>query len=233
VIIYDRLEAPTLWIEANKDKADSARVRIIPAEHVRAIIEVKSAFNRRNVNSAIRKLRELAPLTEAIDKPDERYPRYLQATAILFMLFFELRGADRNDPRPLDILRDFDPPRAFYGAVILRGDTLDADDVGIVTQTISDSPMAKLVTEKGLLGLALAASVPDQSDHHRGAMLMWNDVNFARFAFDLVAILNGTFRSGFASSFHGLDFTQFGVRPSTSKRGRKTGRTRSPNRSGN
>jgi len=46
VIIYDQLEAPILWIEVNRDKSESGRARIIPAEHVRAIIEVKASFQQ-------------------------------------------------------------------------------------------------------------------------------------------------------------------------------------------
>src|SRR5688572_27344416 len=34
VIIYDALEAPTLWIEENSDKAEGGKSRIIPAEYV-------------------------------------------------------------------------------------------------------------------------------------------------------------------------------------------------------
>jgi hypothetical protein len=30
--------------------------------------------------------------------------------------------------------------------------------------------------------------------------------NFSAFAFDLIAMMNGTYRQGFASSFHGLSF---------------------------
>ena len=57
VIIYDQLEAPTLWIESNKDKSEAARARIVPAEHVQALIEVKAAFNTQTVRQAADKLR--------------------------------------------------------------------------------------------------------------------------------------------------------------------------------
>ena len=62
MIIYDQLEAPTLWIESNKDKSEAARARIVPAEHVQALIEVKAAFNTQTVRQAADKLDELAPL---------------------------------------------------------------------------------------------------------------------------------------------------------------------------
>jgi hypothetical protein len=34
----------------------------------------------------------------------------------------------------------------------------------------------------------------------------WGDANFSGFAFDLIALLNGTFRESFVSSLHGFNF---------------------------
>jgi len=39
---------------------------------------------------------------------------------------------------------------------------------------------------------------------HIGALLMWSESGFAQFAFDLVALLQGKYRSGYMSSFYGL-----------------------------
>ena len=206
VIVYDQLEAPTLWTEENRDKSQAGRARIIPAEHVGAIIEVKSAFHRRSVGDAAAKLRELTPLMTAEDAVGERYPRFLPATAVLAMLFFELRAADRNDVAALDQFREISFNRPFYGGVILRGEGLGQDDTGIVGPAISDEPMEPLITERGLLwGTSLAGTIQKDSQLLT-AILMWSDTNFARFAFDLVALLKGTYIHGRVSSFHGLDF---------------------------
>src|SRR6266704_1510916 len=59
IIIYDQLEAPTLWVEENRDKADRGRARIIPAENVGAVIEVKAAFNRTTVVDATARISQL------------------------------------------------------------------------------------------------------------------------------------------------------------------------------
>ena len=69
VIIYDQLESPTLWIEDNRDKSETGRARIIPTEFVRAVLEVKAAFNRRTVVDAFAKLAELKPLMAGVDLP--------------------------------------------------------------------------------------------------------------------------------------------------------------------
>lgn len=115
VIVYDQLESPTLWIEDNKDKSEGGRARIIPAEFVRAILEVKAAFNRSSVAKALAKLAELNPLMARLDSDTERYPRYLPRSAILAMVFFELRMNDQNDLEALNLFRTVDFKRGFYG----------------------------------------------------------------------------------------------------------------------
>jgi hypothetical protein len=140
VIIYDQIEAPTLWIEVNKDKSERGRARIIPAEYVRAIIEVKAAFNRRSVREAVMKLAELEPLIKGVDAPGENYPKYLPASAVLAMVFFELRSADASDLEALNLIRDLQVQRPFYGAMILRGEGLHPDDTALIRQLQSEQP---------------------------------------------------------------------------------------------
>jgi hypothetical protein len=208
VIIYEQLDAPILWVESNKDKSEGGRSRIVPAEYVRAILEVKSAFNRRTVNDAAGKLAELAPLIDGVDAPDERYPKYLPASAVLAMLFFELRKADQSDLEALNRLRDLHLARPLYGAVILRGEGRPPDDTALIQQTHSDAPHTETFPDQSLLyGMALSATSEVQG-HHRGAMLRWSAINFSQFAFDLLALLKETYRSGYASSLHGLDFSR-------------------------
>ncbi|MGC2330796.1 MAG: DUF6602 domain-containing protein [Candidatus Acidiferrales bacterium] len=206
VIIYDQLDSPTLWIEENKDKSESGRARIIPAEFVRAVLEVKSSFCKRTVREACEKLNELEPLIAGTDAESEKYPKYLPASAILAMVFFELRCADEFDLDALTLIRDFLPRRLFYGAVILRGEGLHPDDTGLIQQYGSDEPLPAspgCATNSLLYGLTMTATAP-LGQRYIGAMLRWGDVEFSGFAFDLLALLNGTYRPGYGSSFHGL-----------------------------
>lgn len=108
VIVYDQIEAPTLWIETNKDKSEDGRARIIPGEFVRAIIEVKSAFNSETVRAASRKLSELKPLMAGSSMLADPYPLYLPLDATLAMLFFEIRSEDSSDCGTLTLLRDLE-----------------------------------------------------------------------------------------------------------------------------
>jgi len=206
VIVYDQLNAPTLWIEENRDKADGGRARIIPAEYVGAILEVKAAFSRRTVDDSLEKLRQLAPLVAGVDAANERYPKYLPAHAVLGLIFFELRKDDRRDLAALERFRALQLGRPFYGGVVLRGDGLRPDDTAMIELTVGNESMKAILTDAGLLnGFAMTATT-EVAGQHWGAMLMWSDFNFSRFSFDLLALLNGTYQPGRVSSFHGLDF---------------------------
>lgn len=106
----------------------------------------------------------------------------------------------------LNLVRDYESQRMFYGPVVLRGEGIDSDHTGIFSKLRSNESKQPIWTEKGLLhGFALSGS-KESSSGHTLSQFMWGDVNFSRFAFDLLALLNGTYRTGFSSSFHGFDF---------------------------
>jgi Domain of unknown function (DUF6602) len=207
VIIYDQLESPTLWTEENKDKSDAGRARIIPAEFVRAVLEVKAAFNKSTVADALAKLAELDPLMAGFDPAGERYPRYLPSSAVLGMVFFELRASDQDDIEALNLFRAVAFERGFYGAVILRGPRKNPDDTALIERAESNIPMEEMRAPNGLGHGVTRTATTEVLGNHLLALMMWSDINFSRFAFDLLALLQGTYRRGFVSSFHGLDFS--------------------------
>jgi len=179
VIIYEQLEAPILWIEDNEAKSERGRVKIIPAEFVRAIVEVKSSFSRATVREAIAKLEELEPLTSGIDPTGYPYPRFLPSSAILAMLFFELRSENYNDLEALNLIRDDQFQRGFYGAAILRGEGNHPDDTGLVGKFNSDLPHAEIFPPHGLLHGMVMTATAKLGAHNVGAMLRWADVYFS------------------------------------------------------
>ena len=217
VIIYDQLEAPTLWIEENRDKAEGGRARIIPAEYVGAVIEVKAAFNRRSVTDAIGKLRQLAPLIAGVDVPGERYPKFLPANAVLGCLFFELREADSRDMQALEEFRNLSFGRGFYGAVILRGEGLEVDKAARIEPCIVvGQSYGGKIHDAGLLSNWTMLATVELEGRFCSADMHWSDVTFSTFAFDLLALLRNTYEHGRVSSFHGYDFSGFS-RPQTPK----------------
>lgn len=59
IIIYDRLEAPVLFVRRTKDEGPDSGKRGIPVEYVKVVIEVKSTLNSRSAEKAAEKLTKL------------------------------------------------------------------------------------------------------------------------------------------------------------------------------
>lgn len=124
------------------------------------------------------------------------------------MVFFELRTSDRSDIEALNKLREVNFGRIFYSPVILRGEGRNPDSTGLVERYHSVEPHPELFAKGGLLdGLTMTATM-EIVGLNIGEMLMWLDTYFSRFSFDLLALLNGTYKAGLISSFHGLDIRQ-------------------------
>ena len=130
VIIYDQLESPVLWVEDNPDSSDQGKSLAVPVEYVRAVIEVKSAFNRKSAKQAVEQLSKLKPLLALVDPPNSRDQLYLPANFFCATVFFELRKEDEKDFAALDELVEATMIRRFFGGIILRAETEYKDDAG-------------------------------------------------------------------------------------------------------
>lgn len=206
VIIYNQLDAPVLWVENHPDTSVQGASRAIPVEHVLAVIEVKSSFSKRTVVDAIKHLGELKPLLDATDSPDERYPLHLPASFVCCPLFLELRKTDAYDAAAAEALLDGDSLRGFMGALILRGEGHTDSSSAYVHITSGDTPIPTSIERptRSLLDQSFMGPPRQSGQKYLGTMAMWAESNFAQFAFDLLAVLNGKFDRGRVSSFYGL-----------------------------
>jgi len=212
VIIYEHLNSPILWIEDSPDKSEQGRSLAIPAEYVKGVIEVKSAFKSSTVKDAIQHLGELKKLMSGIDSPDERYKMYLPSDFFCGVVFFELRKDNEFDKIALNSIIDGIDLRGFRGGVILRGEGHTKQVTGKIDLTQSETAMVSTTKRPNrslLSGWGAADTLKITDDLHFGAMLMWSEPNFSQYAFDMVAILNGTFEIGRISSFHALGTSEW------------------------
>lgn len=207
VIIYEHLDSPILWIEDSPDKSEQGRSIAIPAEYVKAVIEVKSAFSNRTVKDAIEHLRELKKLMSGIDASDERYKMYLPPDFFCSLLFFELRKKNEFDTSAMDTIVRACDLRGFCGGFVLRGEGLPELDTGKIellraeNQSESKSSERKMSLLKAYFN---SHSLKLTENLHLGSLLFWGETYFSGYAFDLVARLNGTYEVGRISSFHAL-----------------------------
>ncbi len=206
VIIYDQLETPILWTEGNPDNSSQGRSLAIPVENVLAIIEVKSRFSTITVKEALKHLSELDKVMSGIDEKSTRYKIYLPRAFRCGIVFFDLYQSDAFSKSGLNRIGENHSLRGFFGGIVLRGEGHTKPLTAQISQIRSETPV-RSNNGKGkssLLEFGLSDSIRITDSLHLGAMLTWGEANFSGFAFDLLAMLNGTYEVGRASSFYGL-----------------------------
>jgi hypothetical protein len=208
VVIYDRLEAPVIWTTNNADNSEQGKSRAIPAEHVLCVLEVKSRYNASTARDALSHLQELQPMLSKLDDENERYKSFLPGGFRCGAVFMEL---DPNCPitvTPLTALSPGFDLRGFFGGAILRGHHSDASSTGRLELLVGDTPNANGFCMPGLgLSSNFAMTGPIRSDVTGRDFLVnlrWGRSEFGMLAFDLLAMLNGTYQGGRVSSFFGL-----------------------------
>lgn len=207
VIIYDALNAPVLWIEGDPDVSRAGRSMAIPVEYVQGVLEVKAAMNAKSTADAVEHLADLKPLMQNVDAPGERYKLHLPEHFFCGVIYFELRKADEYSEAALsNILSGLDL-RGFIGGLVLRGDGHTKPASGRISILRSEEVIESSIgrTKESLLQSApMSASIRVTDKLHFGTMLLWSEVAFSQFAFDLVAIMQGSYEVGRLSSFYGI-----------------------------
>jgi hypothetical protein len=210
VIIYNKLDSPVLWTEMSPEHSMSGRIRAIPVEYVHGVLEVKSTFNARNTADAFNKLNELAPFL-GVEDSNEPYKQYIPSDFYMGMIFFELPEKEQGKLQLLNKLMPANFLRGFFGGIILSAEGLDQRKTGrFVYKSVGNSPLS-LARVKGRTLISVDGEIWSNSTEispgeHIVCMFGWSESNFSSFAFDLIGVMNGTYRPGFVSSWHGLTF---------------------------
>ena len=206
VIIYEHLESPVLWIEQDPDASEQGKSRAIPAEYVRAVIEVKSSFENKTVKKAIEHLAELQELMSTEDAHDARYKMHLPPNFFCSTVFFDLRKDNKFDKAALNSLKTgFLQLKNFNGGIILRGEGFARQLSGSLKFLTSNSKIKSNIMKPNvslLSGGNTGDPIKINEELYLTPSLFWGEVFFSQYAFDLVALLNGTFQTGMVSSFH-------------------------------
>ncbi len=207
VIIYEHLDSPILWIEDSPDTSEQGRSLAIPAEYVKGVIEVKSAFKNKTVKDSIEHLRELKKLMSGIDSNGELFKLYLPENFFCGIVFFELRKEDEFDKQALNSIIEGIDLRGYIGGLILRGEGHTKQLTGKIDLFSSETATISTVKKPDrslLISSHMSDSRTIKDNFNLGANLIWFKHNFSGYAFDLVARLNGTFEIGRISSYHAI-----------------------------
>ncbi len=208
VIIYDQLESPILWVDGSPDSSSQGRSLAIPVEYVQGVIEVKSAFNKKAVKKAVEQLAKLKPLMEHVEPTDHLVKLYLPKNFFCATVFFELRKENEMEFVALDELVEASTLRGFYGGYILRGDTNEkyiSGKLSLVKESCESLPY----NNSSLLFWATSKSKKIGNDKYFKILLQHSETHFSEFAFDIIAMLKGTYNPNVLSSLYGFGATQF------------------------
>lgn len=146
-----------------------------------------------------------------LDEPNERYKLHLPPSFVCGLIFIELRQRYQFSELALKRVIDGIVLRKYIGGIILRADGIQQSLTGDLGLLRSETPIDSTISRKKLSLLsdaALSVSVKVSDDFHLGAMLLWMEANFARFGFDLIAHMQGTYESGRVSSLYGFGSTR-------------------------
>lgn len=208
VIIYNQLESPVLWLEDNADVSSGGMSRAIPAEYVQAVIEVKSSFDGTNAEKAMRHLFELEPLLKKIDPDNARFNMHLPPAFFCAVVYFEDSRGQRSNKSAMARAFTYRPLRGFFGGIILRANDASPDESVRMLFMASKTKFNPSVgdTPLSIIEAPMANHHTAANGYYIGGMMHQNEAAFALFAFDLVALLNGTYETGRISSWHGLNW---------------------------
>lgn len=196
VVIYDRLNSPTLWIDQNG-------LRGLPAENVLGVIEVKASLTLLHAEAANKQLLKLEPLL-GVDATDELYPKYLPAQFFSFSVFGEVREDQSKNGKVLDAL--VFQQRGHSGSFIIRGSGVEQAASGTVSLTFGNGVQVSTIDNgESIFGSPIANSKP-LGNGHLSAMLIWSPSNFSRFAFTILNLLNGSCDPGKLPSMHAMSW---------------------------
>ena len=201
VIIYDALESPILWLD------EGEKSRAIPAEFVLGVIEVKANLTSESSEKAIKKLKELEPLLIDEDEPGERYKVYLPKNFFCCVFFFELLKENIHSGKILDNLVEGTRLKGYRGGLILDYAGSDINRSGKIILMKWPEPKTNNIGKKQesiLSNLAVSKTISGNFGDNISTKIFWLVESFSMFSFDLVAMLNGTYRADRLSSFYGF-----------------------------
>ncbi|MDD2756392.1 MAG: hypothetical protein PHS80_12820 [Methanothrix sp.] len=143
------------------------------------------------------------------ESPSALYKKYLPRNFISEIVFFELSRKYEFSETALDNLVPRKDLRGYMGGIILRGEGLSPEKTGQI-QLVTNRLIEKNGKSKQSLLSGTQSKFYSYNDKNKcSALLIWHEAAFSMFAFELIALLNGTSRPGIIPSCHAMPFYNF------------------------
>lgn len=205
VIVYDQLNSPILWVENNPDSSSQGNIRAIPAEYIHGVFEIKSSLNEDSAKQAISKLDELEPLLKGSENNQE-YKKFLPQNIALGIVFFELKNQHATNLEILKILAPKNFYRGFLNTLVLRGEELEKINAGRILTLDGKLEPSKSLGDSLFKHPFPSISFLGEGDVVKSRMLYWAPSMFSMYAFDILALMEGTYSPNRVSSLHALAY---------------------------
>lgn len=204
VIIYDAMNSPVLWVEELSHNTTQSRA--IPAEFVLAVFEVKSTLNTTTIEQAVTHINELYDVSCKFDPPEERYRSFLPSSFFWGMIFVEIPSGTTSSKTICEKILQQSKIRNYYSSLVLRKTIQPSnnDESGSLKLAVGDSNK----DHGSLESFGIFFSDVSVNGKYTGVISMWGPMEFVTFEFDVLALLNGTYRTGFISSWYGMELPE-------------------------
>lgn len=200
IIIYDALESPILFTEGSSDNSED-KIRAIPVEYVRGVIEVKASFNPKSTTEVVKKLEKLTCFIGT--NTSNEFPQYFRLPFISTAIFFETSVKTLKEYKKslnnLAKIYQIQPSIRFMGSLILRSQR-EKNHSGY----LQVRRMKELINFPDDLEMSSTFSFTD-GNYGAFGCLCYSVNSYPQFIFDLLAYIKGISFKG-SSSFYGDDF---------------------------
>lgn len=221
LIIYDKINSPVLWEEKNPDKSKFGNSKAIPVEFVHGIFEIKSRLSTTTSKQAIQHLSLINNflLPEGVDRPMKDSP-YLPENFCCGCIFYELNEDDAYSPAILNNLLPIDKSFFFanyINSIILKGEGINERLTGRVYNFIYEEDYT---TENTTIGRNKSSLLDISKDFLKSKNfkigkdevfggLGWNENAFAKYMWDILALVSGKYIEGVQSSSYCVQTSNF------------------------
>lgn len=208
VIIYDQTECPVVWVDDNPDYSELGKSRAVIAPYVKAVLEVKSRLTAQSAKKSIEHLLKLEPFLRE-DQHEAKITKYLPKEFFSMVFFYEMHKKD-NRKQTLTNLIPGRYLRGFSGGFILRGEVKHKDESATISaplradQKINDPDLSNRLPMDNQYAMGISNGKKDNNEFYLYMATRWGIDEFSRFAFDLLARLNGCYDLHRLSSSIGL-----------------------------
>jgi|SRR5699024_9428006 len=188
IIIYDAINAP--------DSTSRSEGKIITAECILGVLEIKPTFNDQTVRDALSHLKELKPLMKRGAKTQKNGPAQLPQNFFCATIFCMLKKAQKENRDALKTLADHADLKRFFGGLILEKEGPNKNASGKLNAIWANEPVMKQrdnqqSADRTLFDEVTSDTLKVNDDMYITMSLSWDEDYFSQFLYKIKGLMKG------------------------------------------